>query len=80
MKTQKTLSQTFRKVAFFPMGILLVHILMMLSGKVFTDEGGWMVLYTLLLICVPLIVLLFAISWVLAKRERIADEDGASLS
>ena len=62
------------------MGILLVHILMMLSGKVFTDEGGWMVLYTLLLICVPLIVLLFAISWVLAKRERIADEDGASLS
>ena len=75
MTTQNTLSKTFRKTALFPLGIILVHIVLMLSGKVFTDEGGWLVLYTLLMICVPLIILLLAISWVLAKREKIAAQN-----
>lgn len=77
MKTTGSLSKTFKKTALFPLGIIVIHVLLMLSGMVFTKEGGWLVLYTLLLICVPLIVLLYAIGWILAKREKLAEGHGA---
>ena len=59
----------FFKLSKLPFLIIVAHILVQISGRTYTEEGGWWVLYLLLAICLPLSALLWAIS--LAVRKHI---------
>ena len=57
------------KLSRLPFLIIAAHILVQISGRTYTDEGGWWVLYLLLAICLPLSLLLYAIGLSIKKLK-----------
>lgn len=48
------------KLSKLPFLIIAAHIIVQITGRTWTDEGGWWILYLLLAVCIPLSLLLYA--------------------
>ena len=58
------------KLSKLPFLIIAAHIAVQISGRTYTDKGGWWMLYLLLAICLPLSLLLYVIGLGLRKHKQ----------
>lgn len=57
-------------VSLIPLLVIAGHVLLMVLGDVYTDEGGWLVLYFLLITCIPIFAILYSIGYVLDRVKK----------
>lgn len=53
-ENKKNSSKILMKLSRLPLLVIASHIPLILIGRPFTDQGGWWVLYALIVICLPL--------------------------
>jgi len=66
---KKNISIIFFRLSKLPLLILVSHILLLLSGRTFNSEGGWWILYVLLIIGPMMSIILFTVGLLKKKIQ-----------
>lgn len=69
-------SLIFVKLSSLPILIITTHIILMIHGRPFTEQGGWWVLYALLILGLPISVILLIIGLIRMKFKEAKVKNG----
>ena len=70
INNKKNVPLIFFKLAKLPFLIIGSQILLLLSGRTFTEEGGWWILYAVIAISLPISLLLYIIGLAVKKLRH----------
>ena len=70
IENKKDISNIFFDLSKLPFLIIGSHIVVLISGKTFNPEGGWWILYALLVICPIISIILFTTGLIIKTFKK----------